>query len=60
VRIIPGSSIAYVNGQPRNMQAEAFQRGNLTYVPIRSVCRFLNIQVNWDLYTDRAYVTYQM
>ena len=60
VRIIPGSSTAYVNGQPRSMQVAAFKVANRTWVPIRSVCKFFRIQVDWDVYTDRAYVTYQM
>jgi len=60
VQIMPGSTTVYVNGQPRQMQQPAFTVGNRTYVPIRSVCRFFGIQVDWDIYTDRAYVTYQM
>ncbi len=60
VQIIPGSRTVYVNGQPRQLQVPAFQIGNRTYVPIRSVCKFFRIQVNWDVYTDRAYVTYQL
>ena len=60
VRVIPGTSTAYVNGQPRQMPVSAFQSANITYVPLRAVCRFFGVQVDWDLYTDRAYVTYQM
>lgn len=60
VRVEPGSSTAYVNGQPRQMPAAAFRAGNQTWVPVRAVCGFFGVQANWDYYTDRLYITYQM
>ncbi|MGQ9733384.1 MAG: copper amine oxidase N-terminal domain-containing protein [Candidatus Zipacnadales bacterium] len=60
VRVIPGSRTAYVNGVAHTMQTAAFRMGNRTYVPVRSMCRFFGVQVDWDIYTDRAYVTYQI
>jgi hypothetical protein len=60
VRVFPGSSTVHVNGQPAKMPVAAFRQGNRTYVPIRAMCGFFGVRVDWDTYTDRAYVTYQI
>jgi len=60
VRVTPGSRTAYVNGQPQQMPVAAFRTANRTWVPIRAMCNFYGVQVSWDYYTDRAYITYQM
>jgi hypothetical protein len=60
VRVVPGSSTVYVNGKAAKMPVAAFRQGNRTYVPIRAMCGFYGVRVDWDYYTDRAYVTYQM
>jgi uncharacterized Zn-binding protein involved in type VI secretion len=60
VRVVPGSSTVYVNGQARSMPVAAFRVGNRTYVPIRAMCGFFGVKVDWDTFTDRAYVTYQL
>ncbi|MBM3191015.1 MAG: copper amine oxidase N-terminal domain-containing protein [Armatimonadetes bacterium] len=60
VRVVPGSATAYVNGKAARMPVAAFRQGNRTYVPIRAMCGFFGVRVDWDTYTDRAYVTYQM
>jgi len=60
VRVIPGSSTVYVNGQAQKMPVSAFRKNNRTYVPIRAMCGFYGIQVDWDYHTDRAYITYNV
>lgn len=60
VRVIPGSATVYVNGRPARMPVAAFRMGNRTYVPIRAMCGFFGVRVDWDYHTDRAYVTYQV
>ncbi len=60
VRVVPGSRTAYVNGQPRSMPVAAFRTANRTWVPVRAMCNFYGVRVDWDYYTDRAYLTYQM
>ncbi len=60
VRVVPGSSTVYVNGKAAHMPVAAFRQGNRTYVPIRAMCGFYGVRVDWDYYTDRAYVTYQV
>jgi len=60
VRVVPGSRTAYVNGQAREMPVAAFRKANRTWVPVRAMCNFYGIQVDWDYYTDRAYITYQI
>jgi hypothetical protein len=60
VRVIPGSKTVYVNGQAQQLPVATFRKGNLTWVPIRPMCEFYGIQVDWDYDTDRAYITYQI
>ncbi len=60
VRVIPGSRTVYVNGQAQKMPVASFRRANRTWVPIRPMCEFYGIQVDWDYDTDRAYITYQI
>ena len=60
VRVVPGSSTVYVNGKATRMPVAAFRQGNRTYVPIRAMCGYFGVRVDWDYYTDRAYVTYQL
>lgn len=60
VRVVPGSSTVYVNGKAAKMPVASFRQGNRTYVPIRAMCGFYGVRVDWDYYTDRAYVTYQL
>ncbi len=60
VRVVPGSNTVYVNGQARKMPVAAFRKANRTWVPVRAMCDFFGVRVDWDYYTDRAYVTYQM
>jgi uncharacterized Zn-binding protein involved in type VI secretion len=60
VRVVPGSSTVYVNGKAATMPVAAFRVGNRTYVPIRAMCGFYGVRVDWDYFTDRAYITYQM
>ena len=60
VQVVPGSSKVYVDGKARRLPVETFRVGNRTYVPVRAMCGFFGVRVDWDYQTDRAYVTYQV
>ena len=48
IEIFLGSDIAYVNGQPVQLDSPAFAENNRTYLPLRFVAENLGATVEWE------------
>jgi len=58
VRVIPGSSRIYVDGNARSLGRSAIRMENRTYVPLRPMCELFGIGVDWNHINNRAFVNF--
>ncbi len=59
VRIVPGASTIFVDGNKQSLSRSTFRIDKLLYVPIRSFCELFGCTVNWEESQHRAYVSFQ-
>lgn len=57
IEIFLGSDVAYVNGQPVQLDSPAFAENNRTYLPLRFVAENLGAVVDWDASTQTVTIT---
>ncbi len=57
IEIYIGSDVAYVNGQPVQLDSPAFAENNRTYLPLRFVAETLGALVEWDQATRTVTIT---
>jgi len=58
VRVIPGSSRIYVDGNKQNLGRPAVRKENRTYVPVRPMCELFGVHVDWSDLQNRALVNF--
>lgn len=56
VRVIPGSSVVYVNGQRQSLGRAAIRRDNRTFVPVRPMLDIFGMETHWNRQLHRAFV----
>ena len=57
IEIFLNSDVAYVNGQPVQLDSPAFAENNRTYLPLRFVAENLGATVEWEQATQRVIIT---
>ncbi len=58
VRIIPGSSRIYVDGNKQSLGRPAIRKESRTYVPVRPMCDLFGVHVDWNDLQNRALVSF--
>ncbi|MCX7600017.1 MAG: copper amine oxidase N-terminal domain-containing protein [Armatimonadetes bacterium] len=48
VRVVPGSSKVFVEGEPDSLGAKTFRRGGLLWVPVRPMAELLGCVAEWN------------
>lgn len=56
VRVIPGSSAVYVNGERQSLGRAAIRRDNRTFVPVRPMLDIFGMDTHWNRLLHRAFV----
>jgi hypothetical protein len=59
VRIVPGTSTVFVDGNKQYLDRSTFRINKLLYVPVRSYCDIFGCVVHWEAPEARAYVKYE-
>lgn len=56
VRVVPGSSRVYFNGEKQSLGRASFRIDNRTFVPIRPMLALFGVETAWNYPTHRAFV----
>jgi hypothetical protein len=56
VRVVPGSSRVYVNGEKQSLGRAAYRIDNRTFVPIRPMLDIFGLDTDWNRPLHRAFV----
>lgn len=57
IRVIPNSSVIYIDGVRRSLGGTAFRLANRTYVPVEPMCKLYDIDTQWNTINKRLMVT---